>query len=258
LVKWQKKIFLNQANYDFLCGDFVCMLSNREFTSGEISRYSVFGRIHDKSSVPEGERTGVILVHGRAGNETLMWVFSKAIQELDPIAIAPRAPEADPIGGYSWWNFENRVEGEESPAPRKTTLDDLEPGLTAVSHIAHQMVKYQGVHPSKIIGIGFSQGAALLGSLALMEPDLFSGIGMLAGFLPSSVQDFFSSQEFPRLPRLFMSHGTKDKIISFNMALRSRDYFLSKGAELHFHSDDVSHKISSGGMKELKEWVSRG
>jgi phospholipase/carboxylesterase len=233
------------------------MLSNREFTQQELSAYGVHGRIHDASTVPEGERTGVILVHGRAGNETLMWVFSKVIQDIDPIVIAPRAPEPDPLGGYSWWNFENRVEGAESPAPRKTTLDNLEAGLGIISNLAHTMIEKHGVHPQKITGIGFSQGAALLGSLALMEPQLLSRVAMLAGFLPSSVQEFFSEQEFSQLPRIFISHGTNDKIIAYDMALRTRDYFISKGADLHFHSDAVTHKISSSGMRELKGWIAQ-
>ncbi len=233
------------------------MLSNREFSPEESKQYGIFGRIHESSTVPEGERSGVILVHGRAGDETLMWVFSKVIQEIDPLVIAPRAIEEDPIGGYSWWNFENRVEGVESPAPQKTTLDHLETGLTAISQIAHQMINSKGVHPSKLIGIGFSQGAALLGSLSLFEPHIFSKVAMLAGFIPSSVQDYFSSGELSHLPELFISHGTKDKIISFDMALKTRDYLLSKGANLHFHSDEVGHKISSSGMKELKDWISR-
>lgn len=231
------------------------MILNRELTEEESLALGIVGRIHDRSSVPFGERTGVILVHGRAGNETLMWVFSKVVQELDPIVVAPRAIEEDVIGGYSWWNFEGRVEGVESPAPRKTTLDHLDPGLTVISHLAHQMVKTQGVHPEKLIGIGFSQGAALLGSLALIEPEVFSKIAMLAGFLPSSVQEFFQERSFEHIPDLFMSHGTKDEIISFDMALKTRDYFLSKGANLFFYRDEVTHKISSGGIKQLKEWI---
>lgn len=232
------------------------MLSNREFAQSETELYGAFGRIHDNSEIPFGSRTGIILVHGRAGNETLMWVFSKTIKKIDPIVIAPRAIENDPIGGYSWWNFPDRVEVEPSPAPRKTSLDNLEEGFVVISQIANSMVKYNGVDPSKIIGIGFSQGAALLGSLSLFEPKLFSKVAMLAGFIPSSVQEHFKDQTLDNLPQIFISHGTKDKIISFDMALKTKDFLLSKNANLHFHSDDIGHKISSGGMKELEEWLS--
>jgi predicted esterase len=233
------------------------MLLNRDLEQHEIDALGVFGRVHDNSSEPFGERTGVILVHGRAGNETLMWVFSKVIRELEPIVFAPRALSEDPIGGYSWWNFESRNEGSESPAPRATTLDHLEPGLTAISYAAHAMMTLYGVHPDRITGIGFSQGAALLGSLALMEPGLFSRVALLAGFLPKSVQEFFLKQEVTHLPDIFMSHGTRDRIITFDKAVQTKEYLLSKGGNVHFHSDDVGHKISSSGMRELKEWIEK-
>jgi predicted esterase len=233
------------------------MLLNRELERHEINALGVFGRVHDDSSEPFGKRTGVILVHGRAGNETLMWVFSKVIRELEPIVFAPRALLEDPIGGYSWWNFESREEGSESPAPKATTLDHLEPGLTAISQAAHAIVDLYGVDPSRMIGIGFSQGAALLGSLSLMEPGIFSKVALLAGFLPKSVQEFFLKQDISQIPDIFMSHGIKDRIITFDKAVQSKEYLISKGGNVHFHSDEVGHKISSSGMRELKDWLKK-
>jgi len=231
------------------------LLSNRELNETECTALGLKGRVHDNSGVPWGDRTGVLLVHGRAGNESLMWVFSKVIQHLDPIVFSPRALDPDPIGGYSWWNFETRDEGGESPAPRATTLEHLEPGLTAISQAAEAMVNLYGVHRSKIIAIGFSQGAALVGSLALMDPLLFTKVALLAGFIPKSVQDHFANQEVLSSPAFFMSHGTKDRIIAFHKAEESRDFLKSKGVSVTFHSDDVGHKISSGGMRAISEWL---
>lgn len=231
------------------------LLSNRELNEFEYSALGLNGRVHDTSDVTWGDRAGVLLVHGRAGNETLMWVFSKVIQHLDPVVFSPRALDPDPIGGYSWWNFDTRDEGVESPAPRATTLEHLDPGLTAISQAAESMVKLYGVNPAKITAIGFSQGAALVGSLALMDPGLFSKVALLAGFIPKSVQDHFATQEVLSPPAFFMSHGTKDRIIAFHKAEESRDFLISKGVPVAFQSDDIGHKISSGGMRAIREWL---
>ena len=66
-------------------------------------------------------RPAVIMVHGRAGYDSLMWVFSKTFQGYGLSAFAPQAPEKDPIGGFSWWQVgtESAASGDHIPALEK-------------------------------------------------------------------------------------------------------------------------------------------
>lgn len=230
------------------------MLSNREFTDEEMATFGSAGRVRANSGVNYGERIGVILVHGRAGNENVMWVFSKAIEELDPIIIAPRALEIDPIGGYSWWNLDNRPATSESTAPVATNESHLKAPHRLIDNMVKKLTKMYGVDPSKILAIGFSQGGAVLGTYALLNPGVLSGVGFLSSFIPSYFINSFNSNSENKT-KFFMSHGTKDDIIPYSRALETKDFFIKNNLDLNFHSDDVAHKISSSGIRELKTWL---
>jgi len=242
------------------------MLISRELDTLEQGILGSFGRIHENTTEPEGQRQGIILVHGRAGDEKVMWVFSRAIQDLNAVVISPRAIIEDPIGGYSWWlkpvskDESDHVVGDrnlplESSSPHLATLSDMKNGLKIVENAATMLVDRYGVNSKKIRAIGFSQGAALIASVALSRPRLFQKVALLAGFIPELVKRQYENTDFSSLPKVFISHGTEDQIINFSRAEEMRFFLESKSAQVHFHSDNVGHKISGSGMKELREWV---
>ncbi len=102
------------------------MLKAREASEREIEETGLSHRVY----LPEGAGEGgqrhpvVLMVHGRAGNESVMWVFSKALEGIKPIVVSPQAPLVDPIGGYSWWLMEHDTTAQ-SPAPAATNMTEL-------------------------------------------------------------------------------------------------------------------------------------
>lgn len=230
------------------------MLSNREFNHLEEQAFGTFGKVHDSSAQAFGQRTGIILVHGRAGNETLMWVFSRVIEQLDPIVVAPRAITEDEIGGYSWWKVSQPANVQLSNSPKDTRQQQLEPAINLLEGIATSMPELYGVDPDRIFAIGFSQGGALCISLAMRNPRLFKGVGMLASFIPKVIQENHHG-DLKNL-NVFVSHGTKDEIIPVERAQESVEFLKHFGANVFYNQDDVAHKISSSGLKAFREWLS--
>ena len=57
------------------------------------------------------------------------------------------------------------------------------------------------------------------------------------------------------LPSYFMSHGTEDEIIPLEKALETKSFLENKARNFTFHSDKVTHKISSSGIKGLSAWI---
>lgn len=220
------------------------MFSTRDFSQDEIDQFGLHGKIHDNSDVPFGERVGVVLVHGRAGNENLMWVFSKTIESHDPIVIAPRAILPDPIGGYSWWNV-----------GRQVSFEEVESTTRYIKKLVLGMPGRYGVDPRKIIIIGFSQGGAVAISLALLNPSLFLGVGMLASFIPRALMD--KSQIDYKIPlNVFISHGSNDDVITLDRAILGYEFLKIIGTNVKFSQDEATHKISSGSLKLFKNWIS--
>ncbi len=230
------------------------MLQSRDADSSEVEKAGLVHRVYQPQGSQEPYPT-VVLVHGRAGNGKVMWLFSKALEEVRPLVVSPQAPDPDPLGGYSWWKLFH-PEGQESPAPRRTTAEDLQAPLASLTAFIESLPALYGCDLSRLYGFGFSQGAALLASLSIQRPELFRGVGMLSGFLPGVMHQQLQAQ--PRstsLPSYFIAHGSKDEIIPCERSLQARDDLQAAGARVRFHSDAVGHKVGSSGIKALRSWV---
>lgn len=190
----------------------------------------------------------ILLVHGRRGDERVMWTFTRTLSELSPMVISVRACLPDPGGGHSWWIVDERG----------TPVSEVQ--LKHATHCLGEFVKrlsiaYPETSGRPIIAFGFSQGAATLLALALEESELFAGVAVLAGFLPQiALTDL---KLIRKLPPIFMAHGTADEIISFSSAERARDKLIALGVEVTFVSEAVGHKVGIAGMKALKAWLSQ-
>lgn len=180
----------------------------------------------------------VILVHGRAGDHSLMWTFSRSIPEEFSI-LAPQASLPDVKGGFSWWN----IEGKEKLLQRAAVASD------ALSKFIDLAVDFHHLEPSYKLGCGFSQGAGTLSLLLQSRPELFSGVALLAGFV---IRDQSKSPQ--NLSKIFMAHGTEDEVVSLEEARKGESYLRGLGASVEFHEDSVGHKIGINGMRSLKNW----
>ena len=195
----------------------------------------------------------VMMVHGRAGNSQSMWIFSRALQEIKPVVLSPEAPLADPLGGYSWWMVGDAPR-EKRSSSYAVSEDDLQLGTQKLTAFIASLPELYGVDLSRLYAFGFSQGAAIVSTLALREPELFKGVAMLAGFIPRIVLQGGWDLGPHELPPFFIAHGTKDLVIPFTRAEEARDTLGRLGAKVSFHSDDVGHKIGSAGIKALQRW----
>lgn len=224
------------------------MLKSEPATEENIDKTGLYHRVHLPEARANEALPGVFIVHGRSGDATLMWVFSKVLQGLGVRVIAPQAPIPDPNGAYSWWLI------DESPA--RARRGEIETSLDQFELFVKKSIESYNLNPKKLYAFGFSQGAALLGMLSLKNPELFKGVGLLSSFIPEFAfeKDFVSAQT-KDLPSYFIFHGTEDKIIPFSMGEKTRDQILSLGAKLEFHSDSVAHKVSSQGIRALENWI---
>ena len=200
----------------------------------------------------------LLLVHGRAGNSNVMWIFTKALKDKRCTIIAPQAFEEDEIGGYSWWEIGGNKDKSGDVLINESYLSESVSKLE--KFIENIKIEYQ---VDEIIAFGFSQGAGLISSLAVKNPKLFSSIAMLSGFLPTPARyqlktnnlELGKSEE--KLPNIFMFHGSKDEIIKFERAKKDAEVLSKYSKSFKFIQDDVGHKVSSTGIKELGNWMEK-
>jgi predicted esterase len=198
---------------------------------------SIIHRIH--RSIDTKALT-VFLIHGKAGTLDVMNIFLNAIPKRMNV-ISLQAPFEDPIGGFSWWLGDDKGRYVDS-------IDQLEELIMGI-------VKQQGVSKDNLIGIGFSQGGAMLSVVLQRKKVAFKGIGMLASFvIPIESQGDHDEDTSPQ-PAVYMSIGTIDTTVPLERSIKGVRFLAEKGYTVKCVFEKVGHKTGRAGMKELKAWL---
>jgi phospholipase/carboxylesterase len=180
----------------------------------------------------------VVLLHGWTGDENVMWVVAEALPS-NGLMIAPRGPFPSPNGGYGW---------EESHTAEGTTFDDLQPGVTALKALLERLANERGFKRSRVILVGFSQGAALAFAAARDLAVRPQGIIALAGFLPDG-----DAANLGGLP-VFWGHGTLDTRVPIERARSDVGRLRRVGAAVQFCEAEVDHRVGVECMRGLRRW----
>ena len=191
----------------------------------------------------EGPHPTVVMLHGRAGDEDVMWVFAQSVPK-DWLLVAPRAIKADPDGGYSW---HPRHEDEWPP------LNHFDEAVSAVTRFIYALPQLYNADPDNVYLMGFSQGAATAYATALQQPELVQGIAGLVGFVPTEADAVLATEPLDGLP-ILMAVGKEDERIPYAISQASAQSLRNAGAELKYCEYDTGHKLNAQGMRDLKRW----
>jgi predicted esterase len=105
------------------------------------------------------------------------------------------------------------------------------------------MLSRAEIDRSRIVPVGFSDGASYALSLALANPRLFrSAVAIAPGFvIPSSRRDLTQN--------IFIAHGRADKVLPFDDARRAVAAPLQQaGYHVSFHAFDGGHHIDRAAL----------
>ncbi len=104
------------------------------------------------------------------------------------------------------------------------------------------------VDASRVAVEGFSDGASYALSLGITNGDLFSHVMAFSpGFIASGAQE--------GLPRLYLSHGTQDKVLSIDRCSRRIVPLMQRaGYDVRYHEFDGPHTIPAEIAQEAVAW----
>ena len=184
----------------------------------------------------------ILLLHGWTGDEDSMWIFEPRLPN-DAALIAPRGIFPTPLGGFGW---QENIHGEQTLVNDFTdSFDTIHGILTSefVIDMGNQDVSF----------LGFSQGAALGFSYAVLNPGIFQTAAGLSGFVPS---DFPAREGLKPLGgvRIFVAHGTNDELVPVNQAREMVEALQNAGGEVTYCEDDVGHKLSAACFRGLENF----
>jgi phospholipase/carboxylesterase len=188
----------------------------------------------------------LLMVHGWTGSEDSMWVFARDMPPENWI-IAPRAPYPAQPGGYSWRRYDPGTQGRPS-------LELLQPSIEALVRLVDEYAHSVGVDAARFDVMGFSQGAAMANVLAMLHPERVRRVGVLAGFVPSGAEALVHSRPLAG-KKIFVAHGTLDKMVPVDRARASIGLLEQAGAEVAYCEEEIGHKVGAGCLRALRSYL---
>ena len=187
----------------------------------------------------------LLLIHGLTGDENVMWVFARDLP-AHYWMVAPRAPYPAEPSGFSW-----------RPPPFETmdgpSLEQLKQSAEALISLVDAYAASARIEAGTFDVMGFSQGAAMCNMLAFLYPQRIGKAGILAGFIPSGLEELVSQRPLES-KSFFVAHGTKDERVAVERARSSIKLLEQAGATVTYCEDDVAHKVSLNCLRALKEF----
>ena len=195
--------------------------------------------------IPPGENHHrlIVLLHGWTGDENAMWIFTSSFPK-DAVLLAPRGLFAVPLGGYSW---------HEHKAHSWPRIDDFLPAIEVILNVLSP-ANFPQAELSQISLVGFSQGAALAYSLALIHPDRVRLLVGLSGFMPEGVSHLVQDQPLME-KKVFIAHGSQDEIVPIEKARQSVKLLQQSGANVSYCEHDVGHKLNAACFRSMRSFM---
>ncbi len=187
----------------------------------------------------------IVLLHGWTGDENVMWVFASRLPQK-ALIVAPRGIYPTPLGGYGWYPHQ---------IGNWPSLDSLKPTSQELDRLL-QPENFPMADLSQIHLIGFSQGAALAYTYALLNPLKVTSVAGLSGFLPLGSERVVSDHLLEG-KAVFIAHGSQDDLVPVERARQAVEFFEQLGARVTYCEDEVGHKLSANCFRGLQAFISR-
>lgn len=193
-----------------------------------------------------GPHPGLLLLHGRGTNEQDLLPLAG---ELDPrlFTVSARGPLQFPYGGYAWYDLDPRGVGYPGTATLRRTLDLLD-------RFVDEILEAYPIAAGRLFAGGFSMGAAMSATLALLFPDRVAGALILSGYVPVESGLPFRAPEAAGHP-VFEAHGTHDAVIPVQWGRRSQAYLASTAVDLTYREYPIAHEISQAELRDASAWL---
>lgn len=198
-------------------------------------------------SVPkelDKQMPAIFLFHGYGSDEKDLLPLVEDLKETRHI-FSLRGPITI-YSGYAFWNF------DEYGTPNSVEFDEA---IEFVQSFINKAIEEYNLDPKNIVLLGFSQGAMLAQSLALLMGERISKVVALSGYIPDFVKEEKYVKKSVEHLKIFISHGVNDMVVPYQLGEATRDYFKSLGADITFQSYDSGHFVTLENKNDLVKFI---
>jgi phospholipase/carboxylesterase len=197
----------------------------------------------DHRYLPGEDESGptLLLLHGTGGNEEDLIPLGQDLLSGASI-LSPRGK----VSEYGAPRFFRRL------AEGVFDHEDLLFRTHELAEFVEAAAREYGFDPSKIVAVGYSNGANVAASTILLHPGLLQAAVLFRAMVP------FEPEVTPDLSGLpvFMAAGRMDRIIPQDNTQRLGDILTEAGAVVDLRWRAVGHPLTYEEVGEAKEWLS--
>jgi phospholipase/carboxylesterase len=196
----------------------------------------------DHRYLPGEDESGptLLLLHGTGGNE----------EDLIPLGqeLVPGAAILSPRGKVSEFGaprfFRRLAEGV-------FDHEDLLFRTHELAGFVEAAAEEYGFDPSKVVAVGYSNGANVAASIILLHPGLLRAAVLFRAMVP------FEPEVTPDLSGMpvFMAAGQMDRMIPRDNTQRLADILTEAGADVDLRWRNVGHPLTYEEVGEAKQWL---
>jgi len=183
----------------------------------------------------------LLMLHGTGGDEHDMLPLAKALAPAASI-LSPRGKVVE----HGMPRFFRRLaEGVFDEA-------DLRVRATELATFVAAAAAHYGFEPSRIVAVGFSNGANIAAGVLLLHPGVLSGAVLfraMVPLVPATPSDLSGT-------RVLISNGRQDPLVAPAETERLARMMRDAGAAVDVHWEPAGHQLTNGDVAAARAWLS--
>lgn len=191
-----------------------------------------------------GDTTSIVtllLLHGTGGDEHNLLTIGR---KLDPHAHV-LSPRGNVLEGHANRFFERLSEGVFNE-------EDVKKRSKELSEFVEAAKEKHGLQNTKVVAVGFSNGANIAAAVLLLHPHILDGAILLRAMLPLTPS---AEPDLSNTPILLLS-GTKDAMVDESQVQKLAELFQAGGAKLTHKWVDTGHNLLPEDIGVSAQWLS--
>jgi len=191
--------------------------------------------------IPGESGVTLLLLHGTGGDENDLVPLGRELAQGAAI-LSPRGKVSEYGAARFFRRLAEGVFDQEDLVFRTHELSDF---ILAAS-------QEYGFDPSRLVGVGYSNGANVAASLMLLHPGLLRAAILFRAMVP------FEPEEAPDLSGMpvFLAAGSRDRMIAPQNTERLAEILRESGADLDLRWRDTGHPLTYEEVAEARQWLS--
>jgi len=198
----------------------------------------------------------VISLHGGGGSYETFRNIWKHFENPHFIMATPQAPYKWLLGdriGYDWSGWPT---GD---------LKFMQQALSLTSNYIRNLILSltKDYNISEVYLLGFSQGSIITQIAGINNHKLIRGMIILSGpeiNHPGKPEIVWPAEDSIKKANhlfTFIAHGTSDKIVEFDIAIKSKTIYEKYGYTVNLFEFEGGHEINPDAMKNIEKWISK-